>query len=225
MRHGPAGAGLPVMLIPGFLSADWSMATMAKFLKAWNFAPARSGIRLNVDCTAVVLDRLESRLTVVAQRSGRSVAIVGWSRGGTLGKLLAIRRPDLVAGLVTLASPNNDPLAVSKSVIRQVNLLVKMNKAGLRNVLSADCVYGECADEISEALASPFPTSVAYTSIYTRLDGIVDWRACLDPAARLIEVNSTHLGIGTDPSVLRLVGKQLAEINVPATTIPVARSG
>lgn len=223
-RDGPAGNGQPVLLIPGFLAGDWSMSNLARALRGWGFAPARSGIGLNVDCTNAMLDRLEERLEVVARRSGASVSIVGWSRGGTLGKLLAMRRPELVTQLVTLASPNANPLAVNTMVARQLKVLIRLNRAGVRNVMGTDCVHGQCADSIGAALASEFPASVPYTSIYTRQDGVVDWRACLDPDAKLIEVHSTHLGIGNDARVLRLVGDELATAGAVEAVVPKQRS-
>jgi len=213
------------MLIPGFLTGDWSMTTMAKILKQWNFAPARSGITLNVDCTNTLLDRLEARLAHVANRHGRGVSLVGWSRGGTLGKLLAMRRPDLVSGLITLASPNVNPLAINSVVAKQISLLVKVNSIGIPRVLSSSCIHGECADSVASALDQPYPEQVPYVSIYTEQDGVVDWKACLDPDARLVSVRSTHLGIGNDPRILRLVGNELASFSSPnSVRLPKQRS-
>jgi hypothetical protein len=55
------------------------------------------------------------------------------------------------------------------------------------------------------------PTGVAFTAIYSRRDGIVDWRACVDPLATPVEVRSSHLGMAVDPSVVRAVRRALAE--------------
>ena len=43
-----------------------------------------------------------------------------------------------------------------------------------------------------------------------RRDGIVDWRGCLDPQAKTVEVRTSHLGMAFDPGVLDLVGATLA---------------
>lgn len=225
LSNGPDGKDMPVLLIPGFMTGDWSMKYLAQVLKSWNFAPARSGIRVNADCTFTVLDKLEARLEVVAERSKSHVALVGWSRGGTLGKLLATRRPDLVSGLITLASPNVDPLAVNPAIARQLGLLIRMNNVGVRSVMGAECITGDCAEAVGDAMALPFPAGVPYTSIFTRLDAMVDWRACLDPDARLVEVRSTHLSVGADPRVIRLVGNELVSFADRRITVPAARSG
>ena len=43
---------------------------------------------------------------------------------------------------------------------------------------------------------------VAFTAIYSKRDGIVDWRACLDPAAEQVEVRTSHCGMAVDPTVM-----------------------
>ena len=43
---------------------------------------------------------------------------------------------------------------------------------------------------------------LAFTAIYSKRDGIVDWRACLDPAAEQIEVRTSHVGMAVDPIVM-----------------------
>ena len=51
------------------------------------------------------------------------------------------------------------------------------------------------------------------TAIFSRRDGVVAWRACLDrsaPAAENVEVRSTHLGLGLDPDVWETVARRLA---------------
>ena len=62
------------------------MAAMAKALKSWNFKPIRTGLRLNIDRTAIVVEGLERRLEIAHERNDGKVAIVGWIRGATLGK-------------------------------------------------------------------------------------------------------------------------------------------
>lgn len=195
---GPDGRGQSVLLTPGFMAGDWSMYPMAKALRSWNFRPVRIGLRLNVDCTNKVLTRLEQRLEVAIERYGHQVAVVGWSRGGILGKMLVVRRSELVSGLITIASPNVSPLAVNAMVRGQLDLLVRAHRAGVEGVLGHDCIYGECAAAMSTALTQPFPANIPYVSIYTPQDSVVDWRACLDPAAQLVEPRRLAGVLATD---------------------------
>ena len=45
---------------------------------------------------------------------------------------------------------------------------------------------------------------MSITAIFTRNDGAVDWRACIDRCSldvTMVEVASTHVGLGIDPDV------------------------
>ena len=90
------GRGRPVLLIPGFLAGDGSLSMMAGWLKRTGYRPSRAGIVSNVNCAGVLLPRLEERLERLVELQGKRAAVVGQSRGGTLAKVLARRRPDLV---------------------------------------------------------------------------------------------------------------------------------
>ena len=56
----------------------------------------------------------------------------------------------------------------------------------------------------------PLDPEVGFTAIYSRRDGIVDWKACLDPAAITIEVSTSHVGMALDPVVFDRVREALA---------------
>src|SRR3954452_17538608 len=106
------GAEQPVLLISGLLAGDESLGLMARWLKRTGHRPYRAGIASNVDCSGRAIQRLERRLECLAEDSGAKVAIVGHSRGGSFARVLAVRRPDLVSGVVTLGSPLCDSLDV-----------------------------------------------------------------------------------------------------------------
>src|SRR4051812_28474411 len=109
----PRGDGGPVLLIPGFLAGDGSLTVMADWLRRIGHAPHQSGIRINVDCSNRCLLGLERRLERIAERSGRTVAIVGHSRGGHFAKALAHRRPDLVSRVISMGAGLDTPFAIS----------------------------------------------------------------------------------------------------------------
>jgi hypothetical protein len=58
----------------------------------------------------------------------------------------------------------------------------------------------------------PLSEETPYYSVYSRRDGILDWRACLDPAAELVQVSTSHCGMALDPAVFEVVTDALAEI-------------
>ncbi len=54
------------------------------------------------------------------------------------------------------------------------------------------------------------PADVAFTAIYSRRDGIVDWRACIDPDGdHAVEVRTSHVGMVIDPAVITAVTEAL----------------
>ena len=53
------------------------------------------------------------------------------------------------------------------------------------------------------------PPEVGFTALYSKTDGVVDWRACLDPAAEQIEVRASHLGMGLNAEVYAELGNAL----------------
>jgi hypothetical protein len=55
----------------------------------------------------------------------------------------------------------------------------------------------------------PMPVGVAFTAIYSKRDGIVDWRACVDPLAEPVEVNASHVGMALDPRVVDQISRAL----------------
>src|SRR5215210_2490659 len=95
------GCGQPVLLIPGFLAGDDSLALMTRWLRRTGYHTRKAAIRSNVGCSGAWVERLEDRLEEMADRHGRRVAIIGQSRGGSFAKVLACRRPDLVSGVIT----------------------------------------------------------------------------------------------------------------------------
>ena len=47
-------------------------------------------------------------------------------------------------------------------------------------------------------------------SVYSRSDGVVGWRSCLDPAAdKHVEVHSSHCGMAVHSGVYRVVAESL----------------
>jgi triacylglycerol lipase len=200
----------PVMLVPGFLAGDGSLALMARALRAQGHRTYRSHIRANVGCTLQAAAQLESRLETVVDRRGRRVQIVGHSLGGMLARGLAVRRPDLVAGIVTLGSPMLAPGAHHAALTRSLDALVRLSRAGVPGLMALDCVAGDCARTSFDESRLPLRPDVWFTAVYSRRDGVVDWRACLDPLARTVEVRSSHLGMVVDPAAIREVCRVVA---------------
>jgi triacylglycerol lipase len=228
--HATAGRGtstssrMPVLLIPGLMAGDWAMRPLRQHLRKQGFPTANAGIGLNIGCTTDLLTRLEARLDSVIREHGRRPAVVGHSRGGTLAKLLVMRRSRDVAGLVALAAPNADPLAVSRVVGLQLRMLNRLSAAGMRGLLGADCLTGECADSAWRELQRPFPSDLPYVLLYSKDDGVVDWQACCDPAAELVKLRGSHMQMAMSHDVRRIVAAALDRIE-SRSLAPALRAG
>jgi triacylglycerol lipase len=209
------GRGRPVLLIPGFLAGDGSLSMMAGWLKRAGYRPSRAGIVSNVNCSGVLLPRLEERLERLVQLQGRRAAVVGQSRGGTMAKVLAKRRPDLVAGVVGLGAPQMDPLAVHPLVRLQVEAVSRLGSLGAPGLFKRSCLDGDCCSNFWDDLAGPLQPGIPLVSVYSKSDGVVDWHSCLDPAAEQVEVRASHCGMAVNPGVYREIASALAAFARP----------
>jgi triacylglycerol lipase len=219
----PQGDGRGVLLIPGFLAGDGSLATMTGWLRAAGWRTKRAGIRVNVACSEEACSRLEERLDALAAATADRVTIIGQSRGGVLGKALAARRPDLVAGVITLGAPVRSQLAVHPLVLAQVGVVAALGTAVAPGLFSVRCLRGECCSRFRDALAGPFPPEVGYVSLYSRSDGIVDWRSCLDPAAdACVAVRASHCGMSVNAESYRAIAQALQDFGAREAELPQA---
>lgn len=211
-RRAPMRWDEPVLLVPGFMAGDATLGLMRRALQQQGMRTYRSHIRSNVGCTVDVAAQMEMRLESIAERRGSKVRIVGHSLGGMLARGVAARRPDLVSGLVTLGSPMLAPGAHHVSLGASVAMLVRLSRAGFGGLMSYDCVAGACARRSFDDGRLPLAASVDFTALYSRRDGIVDWRACIDPDATAVEVSASHIGMAVDPRVIALVTSALRPV-------------
>jgi triacylglycerol lipase len=203
------GNGRPVMLIPGFLAGDGSLVVMADWLRRCGYRPSRAGMVANVDCSGAAMTRLEGRLERLVNDQGRPAVLIGQSRGGGLARALAGRRPELVDGLVALGSPQLDPLAVHPLVRLQLHAVSRLGSLGVPRLFKRSCLEGDCCASYWEDVARPLDNDLRFVSVYSRSDGIVDWRVCLDPQAENVEVSSSHCGMAVNSAVFRAVAAAL----------------
>src|SRR5215212_8269215 len=203
--------GQPVMLIPGFLAGDDSLGLMTQWLRRTGHHTKSAGIRANVDCSSASAERLAERLECLAETTGQKVAIIGQSRGGGLAKVLAVRYPELVSGIVTLGSPQLDPFDIHPLVRVQVYAVGTLGTLGMKGFFKHGCKAGACCERFWEELAGPMPSGVGYLSVYSKSDGVVRWRACLDPEAEHLEIKASHVGMAVHPRAYRAIAAALAD--------------
>ena len=202
--------GQPVLLIPGFLAGDESLGLMTRWLRKTGHHTRRAGMRSNVDCSEATYDRLVERLECLVETRGERVAIIGQSRGGNFAKVLAVRHPDLVSGIVTLGSPQLDPYDIHPFVRAQVYAVGTLGFLGVPGLFSHRCKWGHCCESFWQDLQKPLRGDVGYLSVYSKSDGVVNWRSCLDPEAEQLEINASHIGMAVSPRAWRAVEHALA---------------
>jgi pimeloyl-ACP methyl ester carboxylesterase len=206
----PRGDGRSVLLLPGFLVGDYTLATMAAWLRGIGYRPRRVGFVTNTDCSERALRRLEARADALVDGGDRRVAVIGHSRGAHLGKALAVRRPELVSHVIALGGGLRRQMAISTPTAAMVALV----RAGHR--LTTDrrerhgCLTEDCRCSFTRDYSAPFPESVRLTSVYSREDGVVRWRSCVVPYADNIEVRGTHVGLVVNPQVYAAIATALA---------------
>lgn len=194
----PRGDGHGVLVLPGLLAADGSTAPLRRFLRHRGYYVRGWRLGRNIGPTEAVLDGLPEGLRDLAERTGGPVSVVGWSLGGLYARHLAREHPAYVRQVVTLGSPVGVAHGHRTYADRTFEVLGVLHARGSHVPQRAD-VGGSV----------PVPS----TSIYSRLDGVVAWRACLaESGARHqnVEVRCSHLGFGFDPATLWCVADRLA---------------
>lgn len=192
----PRGLGRPVLLIPGFLAGDWTLRTAFDWMRRMGYRPQMPGVTINVVYSEVILRPLVDALTEVHRRTRARVSIVGHSRGGVLAKVLAHRNADLVEQVIALGSPLKDPFDIHPITMAGVHAAHVYNVMRYRHPASVEMRF------LRDLAAPP---RVPTTSIYSRSDGVVNWRACLRSDVNAIEVRGSHSGLSVNPEVYRIL--------------------
>jgi pimeloyl-ACP methyl ester carboxylesterase len=198
LMRAPKGDGHPVLTLPGFLASDLSMAPMRRYLKELGYDTNAWNMGRNFGGVASKRGALRDLLTQIHETTGRKISIVGWSLGGIYARDLALQLPGIVRSVITLGSPF-------------ANDITATNATRLYEALSGEGINDN--PEIREAIAGDL--QVPATSIYSRTDGIVNWRTSLlrpSDTAENIEVHlASHIGLGVNPAALWAVADRLAQ--------------
>ena len=157
------------------------------------------------------MTRLEARLEAFAEETGERVAIIGQSRGGVFARALA--RPPAGPRVrhrhARLARPSRSSARTRSCSPRSLVVGALGHRPGARDVPRC----AACAARAASVSAPTWQTLSRARSASPRCtrstDGVVDWRACLDPAAEQVEVRASHLGMGLNAEVYAEVGHAL----------------
>jgi len=184
LRWAPRGDPHPVLVLPGLLASDVSTQVLRTWLGRLGYPVVGWALGRNRGPSQEIDDELPRLVDRLAGEHGTAVSIVGWSLGGIFARRLARKAPRQVRQVISLGSP----FASTQPWVTRPPRSTR------------------------RSLARPLP--VPSTAVYSRWDGVVDWRACRQatgPTSENVAVHSSHLGMGHDPAVLWVVADRLAQ--------------
>ena len=207
----PQGDGSAVVIIPGFLGTDLYLTELHAWLKRIGYRPYFSGIGVNAECPNLLIQRrLNQTIKTALAETGRKIHLIGHSLGGVIARSIAGERPQDIASVITLASPIRGTVA-NRTVLHAAEAVrLRILEEHGRNVLPS-CYTGRCTCNFLGSLRRAVPESMVETAIFTRQDGIVDWRYCItsDPNVD-VEVPGTHIGMAFNPAAYVVLAQRLA---------------
>jgi pimeloyl-ACP methyl ester carboxylesterase len=175
----PRGDGHPVLVIPGFGGSDAGTRPLRKVLRRLGYDVHGWGQGRNLGMRTQIRERLRLRLHEVNESHQRKVSLIGWSLGGVFVREIARHAPERVRRVITLGSPIN----------------------GHPQSNNVDALYRWFNGKTQKVDWEGFqrrrePPSVPCTAIYSKTDGVVAWRCCLEeeaPNTENVEVQASHL--------------------------------
>ncbi|MEK7793516.1 MAG: alpha/beta fold hydrolase [Candidatus Hydrogenedentota bacterium] len=210
----PRGDGAAVITVPGFLGSDLYLTELNLWLGRIGYKPYRSNIGRNAECPDLLVDKLLDTIGRAYSETGDKVHLIGHSLGGILSRAAAAIMPDKILSVITMGSPfrgiRSHPtvLITSKEVQRRIRARAHTRPA--HKPLRNGCFTGSCNCEFAQAIKSGLPEPLHQTAIYTKTDGIVDWRMCITGNANLDhEVKGTHCGLAWNSDVYKLIAQRL----------------
>ena len=203
----PPGNGSAVVTIPGFMCSDLYTSRLTNWLQRIGYRAYPSGLERNNDCLEKVLGRVLATIERAAAETNGPVHLIGHSLGGMLARIATVQRPEQIASVLTLASPFRG--------VRAHWYILWLGRRVCQRVQSAaapHCFTSFCTCSAVTTLRQDVPAAIPNCAIYTRTDGIVDWRACIhDDPLQNVEVTGTHVGLVFNPQVYTLIGHWLAQ--------------
>jgi pimeloyl-ACP methyl ester carboxylesterase len=199
----PRGDKHAVMVLPGFLMGDRSTAMLRQYLAylGYNALPWKLG--RNTGRLDIMQKHLLTRLAEVFESYEGDVSLIGQSLGGVYARELSRLFPARIRQVITLGSPFGVRNAGSANALvrRLFEGQTGMSVAQMRETISTR----------DPSLTPPVPV----TAIYSKGDGIVNWRVCReiqeDHETQNIEVNGSHCGMGFNAQIYRIIADRLAQ--------------
>lgn len=193
-----------ILLIPGFGAGDITTHQLRRFLKDKGHHTYGWDGGINTGPKADTFQHLKNKLHSLSNHHDETkVTLIGHSLGGIYARELGRAFPHLVEQIITLGSPfgaGQHPLSTNSLVRKAFEL-----SNGKDNAFMHDHKL---------ARQSLTPPSIPSTSIYSRSDGVVHWKTCINPKTTLsenIEIRGSHCGLIFNPLAFMVVADRLAK--------------
>ena len=198
----------PVLVLPGFLASDASTLVLRRLLAGLGHRVYGWGRGRNLGDVAGLLPGVVETIARLRRRHGHPVQLVGWSLGGVLARE-ATRE---LARSASIERSVRRILTLGTPVVGGPKYTAAAPRYRKRGV-DLDAIEQRIAERNREVLPVPI------TAIYSRRDGVVSWRACIDPnpgnRVEHVEVDLGHSELGFSPTVVRLLAARLASATSP----------
>jgi len=208
----PRGDNSAVVVIPGFLGSDVYVTHLQSWLERIGYRAYFSGIGMNAECPNLLIRyRLAATIDKALAETGRKIHLIGHSLGGIIARSVAGQRPKDIASVITLGAPLQGTV-MHPSVLRAANVVRSQILKQHGSSVLPECYTPRCTCSFLSSLRCTTPASVMQTAIYTKDDGIVDWRYCRTGNSDSdFEVPGTHVGLVFNASVYTIIAERLAK--------------
>ena len=185
-----------VMVIPGFLGDDRGNRPLIEFLRHLGHTAVGWDQGRNMGTQSFDEGGLRKSMASLIAAGNGKITLVGHSLGGIYAREIARSEPDSIEQVITLGSPFG---------------------RGRQNASHANRLYQRLNPQPDErgnedTLATPPP--VPTTAIYTKADGVVNWRTSVQAGSNHhvhnIEVLGSHIGLNVNAAVWYWIAKKLS---------------
>ena len=207
LMEAPQGDGHPVVLVPGFMAGESTLAALKLFLQNKGYDVHTWGLGRNVGFRGKHANALPQKIRYLHHTTGRKVSLVGWSLGGVFSFYAAETTQECVRSIITLGSPVSVDMMGNQSppALKAMYRLVSHRLGASAHLMQPR------AKAMREHRRLPLPTSC----LYSLTDGVVPPQEATidgDPALHEnIQVPGSHVGLGFNGIVMAIVADRLAQ--------------
>jgi len=179
-----------VLLASGFGCPPFTLSRLAAHLRTDGRDVSVAPLGFNVGCGEATVTRLADEL----ERAAHPVTLVGHSRGGQLARVLAVRHPEIVDRLVTVATPWSIGPPRQRGIETTTSAIRFLRRHGMKSFASIECATGDCCVRFRADLESK--PAARWVAVWSPTDKVAggDTRP---PATAdvVVETHESHMGV------------------------------